>query len=42
MLGITEGTSRSQYSKAKKSLMVMVNKKYGENSFLWSTKDSKK
>jgi RNA polymerase sigma-70 factor (ECF subfamily) len=42
MLGITEGTSRSQYSKAKKALIIMVNKKYGENSFLWSIKDSKK
>ena len=42
MLGITEGTSRSQYAKAKKALIIMVNKKYGENSFLWSIKDSKK
>ena len=41
MLGITEGTSRSQYAKAKKALIIMVNKKYGENSFLWSTKESK-
>jgi RNA polymerase sigma-70 factor (ECF subfamily) len=42
MIGITEGTSRSQYAKAKKALIIMVNKKYGENSFLWSIKDSKK